>query len=132
MCRTPALPCLRIGCPDALFHSNTDRADADLIEIPFFATNVSPSFDWNYTTVPQAALDNRTIPYPRGFVLGGSSSISPCLSQCGSLLMTEVGYTDYMFYTRGSSDEFDYISNFTGDLGWSWENMFRYMLKVKY
>jgi hypothetical protein len=34
------------------------------------------SFDWNYTTVPQAGYYNRTIPYARGFVLGGSSSIS--------------------------------------------------------
>lgn len=39
---------------------------------------------------------------------------------------------DYMFYTRGSSDEFDYISNFTGDSDWSWENMYPYMLKVKH
>jgi choline dehydrogenase-like flavoprotein len=33
-------------------------------------------FDWNYTTIAQTGLNNRTIPYPRGFVLGGSSSIS--------------------------------------------------------
>ena len=66
-----------IGCPDGAY-SNTAGPDVDLIQTPFFATSVSPSFDWNYTTVPQAALENRTIPYPRGFVLGGSSSISSC------------------------------------------------------
>ncbi|KZV75245.1 GMC oxidoreductase [Peniophora sp. CONT] len=93
--------------------SNTAGPDVDLIQIPYRATVVSSEFDWNYTTVPQAALDNRTLPYPRGFVLGGSSSVN------------------YMFYTRGSSDEFDYIANFTGDSGWSWENMFPYMLKAE-
>lgn len=31
---------------------------------------------WNYTTVPQRSLDNRTIAYPRGRLLGGSSSTS--------------------------------------------------------
>lgn len=48
------------------------------IEVPFLATeNVPPSaINWNYTTVPQPELDGRTVLYPRGRVLGGSSSIS--------------------------------------------------------
>ncbi|KAF7373920.1 GMC oxidoreductase [Mycena sanguinolenta] len=32
--------------------------------------------DWGYKLTPQAALDGRVVPYPRGFVLGGSSAIS--------------------------------------------------------
>lgn len=48
------------------------------IEIPFLANQLSPntSFTWNYTTVPQTGLDGREVPYPRGRILGGSSSIS--------------------------------------------------------
>ena len=45
--------------------------------VPFLAsTVVGSSVDWNFSTVPQANLNNRVVPYPRGFVLGGSSSIS--------------------------------------------------------
>jgi choline dehydrogenase len=32
--------------------------------------------DWRYATVPQPGLGGRSIPYPRGKVLGGSSSIN--------------------------------------------------------
>ena len=32
--------------------------------------------DWNYTTTPQVAMDDRAIHYARGKVLGGSTSIS--------------------------------------------------------
>ncbi len=34
------------------------------------------SYDWNYATAPQAALDGRELYWPRGRTLGGSSSIN--------------------------------------------------------
>lgn len=48
------------------------------IRVPFLAPAAAPntSVTWNYTTVPQIGLNDRTVPYPRGRVLGGSSSIS--------------------------------------------------------
>ena len=48
------------------------------IEVPFFSGNIEAGtpWDWNYTTIPQTGLDGRVISYPRGHVLGGSSSIS--------------------------------------------------------
>ncbi|KAG6828985.1 hypothetical protein H0H92_006107 [Tricholoma furcatifolium] len=50
--------------------------DDDVIDVPFFVGQATKTnFDWNYTTTPQAGFDNRSIPYPRGHVLGGSSSI---------------------------------------------------------
>lgn len=60
-------------------------SDAGLlgVQVPFLApTNVPFSpVTWNYTTVPQAELDQRIVTYARGRVLGGSSSISMrCLS----------------------------------------------------
>ena len=48
------------------------------IQVPLLATKLQPNtlYDWNYTTTPQAGLDGRDVVYPRGRVLGGSSSIS--------------------------------------------------------
>ncbi|KAK0441966.1 aryl-alcohol oxidase-like protein [Armillaria borealis] len=87
--------------------------DSDLITIPFLGPQASPhtSFDWNYTTVPQEALNNQLIAYPRGYVLGGSSS------------------TNYMVYTRGSSDDYDRFAELAGDDGWNWDNLFPYAIK---
>ena len=38
--------------------------------------------DWNYTTTPQPALNNREIIYPRGYVLGGSTATSKVQKRC--------------------------------------------------
>ncbi len=48
------------------------------IEVPLLATGLQPNtlYDWNYTTTPQSGLGGRNVVYPRGRVLGGSSSIS--------------------------------------------------------
>ena len=43
----------------------------------FFNTpEVKKRFDWGYKTDPQAGIIDRTIPYTRGKVMGGSSSIN--------------------------------------------------------
>ncbi|KAF8888804.1 aryl-alcohol oxidase-like protein [Infundibulicybe gibba] len=83
------------------------------IQVPFFCPRLSPGtpFDWNYTTTAQPGLGNRAIPYPRGHVLGGSSSIN------------------YLLYTRGSAEDYDRYANVTGDQGWSWNNMQQYFRK---
>ncbi|KAG6910318.1 hypothetical protein DXG01_011386 [Tephrocybe rancida] len=73
---------------------------------------ISTQYDWNYTTVPQQALAGRILPYPRGHILGGSSSING------------------MYYTRGSSSDFDRFANVTGDPGWSWNSLQPYIRKV--
>lgn len=48
------------------------------IQVPFLDSTLSSdaSIIWNYTTTAQTGLFNRSISYPRGRVLGGSSSIS--------------------------------------------------------
>ncbi|KAI9435483.1 alcohol oxidase [Lactarius indigo] len=76
------------------------------IPIPFLCTTLAPSgVSWNYTTVPQTGLDGRTIGYPRGRTLGGSTSIN------------------YMIWTRGPASDFDRLANVTGDPGWSWNSL---------
>ncbi|EIM84128.1 aryl-alcohol-oxidase from pleurotus Eryingii [Stereum hirsutum FP-91666 SS1] len=70
-------------------------------------------FSWNFTTTPSPGLDNRTLSYPRGFVLGGSTSIN------------------FMGYTRAARDDYDRWARVTGDDGWSWDNLYPYMIKLE-
>ncbi|KAF8140823.1 aryl-alcohol oxidase-like protein [Mycena galopus ATCC 62051] len=85
--------------------------DSDIIYVPLLAgTGVSTIFDWNYTTVAQSGLDGRTIDFPRGFVLGGSSCING------------------LIYSRGGSDEYDRLATVSGDSGWSWKELQQYIL----
>jgi hypothetical protein len=39
---------------------------------------------------------------------------------------------DSMFYTRGSSDDYDRFAQITGDSGWSWNNLQHYIRKVNW
>ena len=61
--------------------------------------------DYGYKTVPQAALNDRELPYHRGKGLGGST-------------VTNIGVWDY-----GSSPEFDEWARLVGDDCWKWENV---------
>ncbi|KAL4256659.1 GMC oxidoreductase family protein [Pleurotus pulmonarius] len=92
--------------------SNTG-ADTMPIQVPFLVSEAGfgSEFDWNYTTTPQSTLMNRKLQYPRGFVLGGSSS------------------TNYMAYTRGSMNEYDRLAKITGDKGWSWDNIKHFIMQ---
>ncbi|TFK36191.1 hypothetical protein BDQ12DRAFT_686983 [Crucibulum laeve] len=66
--------------------------------------------DWNYTTAEQPFLLNRTIAYPRGHVLGGSSS------------------TNFMAYTRGAATTYDSWAAL-GNHGWDWNGVYPYFKK---
>ncbi|TBU39603.1 FAD/NAD(P)-binding domain-containing protein [Dichomitus squalens] len=85
------------------------------LQIPLLAPQLQPNqaFDWNFTTVPQKNLDNRTLQYPRGRVLGGSSGIN------------------FMVYTRGPQDDFDRYTSVSGDDGWSWNSILPYWNKIE-
>ncbi|KAF8912301.1 alcohol oxidase [Mucidula mucida] len=88
--------------------------DGDItVDVPLLCTRLTPNtpYDWNYTTIPQAGLNNRVVPFPTGFGLGGSTSVN-CL-----------------VYTRGSSADIDTWAEMTGDEGWSWANMLPYFMK---
>jgi choline dehydrogenase-like flavoprotein len=60
--------------------------------------------DWRYRTEPEARMNGRAIPYPRGRVLGGSSSING------------------MIYMRGQSADYDGWAQ-AGNTGWGWEDV---------
>ncbi|MBB3182355.1 GMC family oxidoreductase [Variovorax sp. Sphag1AA] len=64
----------------------------------------NPRTDWLYNTEPDAGLNGRSLRYPRGKTLGGSSSING------------------MIYMRGQSRDYDQWAELTGDNEWRWEN----------
>ncbi|MEO8460897.1 MAG: choline dehydrogenase [Dokdonella sp.] len=61
--------------------------------------------NWDYTTEPEPNLDGRRLWWPRGKVLGGSSSINA------------------MCYIRGVSGDYDDWARATGDVRWKWDNV---------
>ncbi|HEU4651368.1 MAG TPA: GMC family oxidoreductase N-terminal domain-containing protein, partial [Croceibacterium sp.] len=61
----------------------------------------NPRTDWCYATQAEAGLNGRSLIYPRGKVLGGSSSING------------------MIYMRGQARDYDAWGN-AGNPGWSW------------
>lgn len=65
----------------------------------------NPRTDWLYRTQAEAGLNGRSLAYPRGRVLGGSSSING------------------MIYMRGQREDYDAWADATGDDGWRWDNV---------
>jgi choline dehydrogenase len=61
--------------------------------------------DWNYTTEPQPGLGGRQLFWPRGKLLGGSSSINA------------------MIYMRGAAADYDEWAQLTGDPSWSYASV---------
>ncbi|MGF6611662.1 choline dehydrogenase [Paraburkholderia sp. WSM4175] len=62
----------------------------------------NPRTDWLYKTQAEPGLNGRTLSYPRGRVLGGSSSING------------------MIYMRGQREDYDEWARVTNDGKWSW------------
>jgi len=52
-------------------------------DAPLWPTLSGSALDWNYATVPQPGLGGRSVPYPRGKVVGGSSVINALAYQAG-------------------------------------------------
>jgi len=74
----------------------------------------NPRTDWLYATEPAAGLNGRSLRYPRGKVLGGSSSING------------------MIYMRGQARDYDGWGRGDGhgaNPGWSWDECLPYFLK---
>jgi choline dehydrogenase len=67
----------------------------------------NPRTDWRYRTESEAGLNGRDLLYPRGRVLGGSSSING------------------MIYMRGQARDYDGWAALSGDEAWSWRESLR-------
>jgi choline dehydrogenase len=65
----------------------------------------NPRTDWLFNTEPDPGLAGRSLIYPRGKVLGGSSSING------------------MIYMRGQRGDYDRWAELTGDESWRWDSV---------
>jgi choline dehydrogenase len=65
----------------------------------------NPRTDWRFRTEPEPGLGGRDILYPRGKVIGGSSSING------------------MIYMRGQARDYDAWAAATRDASWEWRNV---------
>ena len=72
----------------------------------------NPRTDWLYQTEAEAGLGGRALKYPRGRVLGGSSSING------------------MIYMRGQAADYDGWRQL-GNAGWGWEEVLPYFRKAE-
>ena len=89
------------------------RDDYPWIHIPvgYLYCIGNPRTDWLYKTEPDPGLNGRVLRYPRGKVLGGSSSING------------------MIYMRGQARDYDGWARRTGDPAWEWANCLPFFLK---
>jgi choline dehydrogenase len=68
----------------------------------------NPRTDWMFHTEPDPGLNGRSLRYPRGRVLGGSSSING------------------MIYMRGQARDYDHWAVVSGDETWRWADCLPY------
>ncbi|KXN91298.1 Glucose dehydrogenase [FAD, quinone] [Leucoagaricus sp. SymC.cos] len=95
-----------------VIEAGTSNEDVFATHPPAIAHSLAGTLaDWNYTTSPQAGLNGARCIYPRGHVLGGSSSINDAV------------------YTRGSRDDYNRWAAVTEDQSLSWDKMMPYILK---
>jgi choline dehydrogenase len=70
----------------------------------------NPRADWCFATEPVPGLNGRSLNYPRGKVIGGSSAING------------------MIYMRGQAADYDHWRQL-GNAGWGWDDVLPYFIK---
>ncbi|KON79614.1 choline dehydrogenase [Azoarcus sp. PA01] len=80
------------------------------IPVGYFKTMHDPKFDWCFVTEPDDGIAGRTLQWPRGKVLGGSSSLNGLL------------------YVRGQREDYDRWAAL-GNTGWSYDEVLPYFRK---
>ena len=88
--------------------------DADEIHIPA-ALNLlfQSSYDWGFRTVPQDRAAGQSVYWPRGKVIGGSSSINA------------------MIYVRGNKHDYNTWRDEYGCDGWGYNDMLPYFIRAE-
>ena len=94
-------PAIRVTLLEA---GNRDSSPWIHIPVGYFRTMHNPDFDWCYETAPDPGLNGRSLHWPRGKVLGGSSSLNGLL------------------YVRGQREDYDRWAQMGND-GWSWREV---------
>src|SRR6201982_3174492 len=89
-----------------------DRSPYIHIPAGFMKLLDHPTFTWRFRAEPDAGTAGRAILYPRGKVLGGSSSING------------------LIYIRGRPEDYDHWAQL-GNRGWSWDDCLPYFRKAE-
>ena len=82
------------------------------IPVGYYKTMHNPKMDWCFKTEPDVTMNNRSINYPRGKILGGSSSINGLL------------------YIRGQEQDYNMWRQL-GNVGWGWKDVLPYFIKAE-
>ncbi len=77
------------------------------IPVGYFKTMHNPAFDWCYLTEPDPGIAGRSLQWPRGKVLGGSSALNG------------------LIYVRGQAEDYDRWAEL-GNPGWSFHDVLPY------
>jgi choline dehydrogenase len=87
---------------------------AKQIQVPAaLVTLVKGPYDWDYATVPQKHAASRTVSWPRGHTLGGSSAING------------------MIYVRGNPVDYDTWRDRYGCAGWGYADLLPYFRRAE-
>ena len=90
------------------------RDSSFLVHIPVGFTKLSgPRYNWGFETVPQPELNQRTMWYPQGRLLGGSTSINA------------------MIYIRGNTEDYDRWAELGND-DWGFEQVLPFFRKAEH
>ena len=102
------------GCMRVLLLEAGGRDWYPWIHIPvgYFKTMHNPKYDWCFETEPDPGLNGRSLAWPRGKVLGGSSSINGLL------------------YIRGNRADYDQWRQL-GNTGWSFDDVLPYFKRAE-
>ena len=84
------------------------------IKMPLAASSLfkNKKYGWGYETEPEKNLNNRTINWPRGKTLGGSSSING------------------MLYIRGQANDYEEWEK-VGNKGWGYRDLMKYFIELE-
>ena len=85
-----------------------------LIDMPlaWMTASMTPRFDWQYATEPEPYLDGRSLPFPRGRLLGGCSSVNGTM------------------YIRGAAADYDGWRD-KGLAGWGYADVLPYYKRAE-
>lgn len=99
--RLSAIPTITVGVVEAGPKSLNDP----LITVPGRCGEaIGGQYDWQFETTPQPMLNGRSLPWPRGRVIGGTSALN------------------FMVWMRGNRKDYDAWEEL-GNTGWGWEGM---------
>ena len=82
------------------------------ILIGYAKTMFHPKYNWRYYTEPDPGMNGRSIYWPRGKVLGGSSAING------------------LIYVRGQPEDYEHWAAL-GNSGWSWQEVLPYFIRAE-